>query len=407
MSFEFKLPPEELAKLELPLQPAHKVKLPSRGVVVGGLLAVIAAAILLRSFVFTAGYNTTLVAKLGVVRAPLSGMVRELSADAGDRVTRDQQIGIFASPVGLSAAVRAGSEDVDQLKSKLASLDARIHALRDDADHIRSEARSYKTQKVSQLSAEHAEAGADLAAANAHVKYSAQQLRRVQTLAEKGFVSAAGLDKAVQDHAAALAARGAASARQRNEAIQTEAARQGLLLASGYSDVQYSTQRLSDLNLALSQLQGERDNTASALDFAQKVSGNSGKSVGRQLQIPLFASVSGRVWAKVSAAGESVREGDPIYQLADCGSFFAYFTVGRHTYSNLSVGKPVTFVPLANGDRWPGTIVNMGVSDTAQLRVTSQVTAPGPDEYLIGARIVLPRKDQQACPVGIAGRIVL
>ncbi len=83
MSFEFKLPPEEMAKLELPLPPARKVK-------------------------------------------PMSGMVRELRASAGDRVVRDEQIRVFASPVGLSAAIRAGSEDVDQLKLKLASLDARI-----------------------------------------------------------------------------------------------------------------------------------------------------------------------------------------------------------------------------------------------------------------------------------------
>jgi biotin carboxyl carrier protein len=406
MSFEFKLPPEELAKLDLPPPPAKR-KLPSRGVMVGGLLSVIAGAILLRSFVFTTGYNTTLVANLGVVRAPMSGVVRDLTANAGDRVRRDEQIGTFAAPVGLAAAVKAGSEDVGQLTLKLASLDARMQALRDDAAHIRGEAQSYRGQKISQLSAAQAEAGADLAAAAARLRFAEQQLRRVRILADKGFVSAAGLDKAVQDRDAAAAARGAASARQENETIQTQAARQGLLLASGYSDVQYSTQRLSDLTLALNQLQGERDATAAALALAQQLSRASGPSVSRQLQLPLRASLSGRVWAKTSAAGESVREGDALYMLADCGSFFAYFTVGRHTYSTLAVGKPVTFVPLAAGDRWSGTIVNMGVSDAAQLRVTSQIAAPGPDEYLIGARVVLPAKDQQACPVGIAGRIVL
>lgn len=405
MSFEFKLPPEELAKLELPVP--RKLKLPSRGIAIGSLLAIIGLAILLRSFVFTTGYNTTLVANLGVVRAPISGMVRDLAVNAGDRVVRDQQIGTFAAPVGLSAAVRAGSEDVDQLKTKLASLDSRIATLQADAARIRGEAQSYRTQKVSQLSAEHAEAGADAAAATAHLRYSEQQLRRVQALAEKGFVSAAGVDKAVQDRDAARAAQAAAMARQRNEAIQTGAARQGLLLESGYSDVQYSTQRLSDLALALSQLQGDRDNTAAMLDYAQKISSNSGKSVSRQLQIPLLASVSGRVWTKASAAGESVREGEPIYMLADCGSFFAYFTVGRHTYANLSVGKAVTFVTLANGDRWPGTIVNMGVGDVTQLRVTGQIQPPGPDDYLIGARIVLPPSAQRTCPVGVAGRVVL
>ena len=103
----------------------------------------------------------------------------------------------------------------------------------------------------------------------------------------------------------------------------------------------------------------------------------------------------------------SLREGDPIYMLADCSSFFAYFTVGRSAYSRLSIGSPVTFIAFSSSNRWPGTIVNMGVNDPSQLRVTTQIPDPGPGEYLIGARIKLDAQGQKECPVGTAGRVVL
>jgi len=407
MSVEAKFLTDDAEELQLPEQPKRRWFHLPRRMLVGGLLLVMAFAVLVRSFIFTAGYNTTLVADMGVVRAPISGEVDRLGANVGDRVARDQPLGIFAAPVGLSAAVRAGSEDVDQLQAKLASIDGRMAALRADADRIRSESGVYRSEKLVQMDAVADESSAELSAAQARLAFAQKQLDRTRALADRGFISAAGLQRAEQDQRAALADQNAAMARRRTNLIEARAAGQGLFLNNGYSNVQYSTQRLSDLNLALSELQGERENLTAALATAQKLSGGGKVSAMRRLQLPLQASINGRVWAKVAAPGESLREGDPIYMLADCSSFFAYFTVGRSTYSKLNIGAPVTFVTFSSGDRWPGAIVNMGVSDPSQLRVTSHVPNPAPGEYLIGARITLDAQGQKQCPVGTAGRVVL
>lgn len=406
MSVEIKLPPEELAQLRLPAQ-QRDIGFGSRRMYLGGLLLILSTVVLLRSFVFQAGYDSTLVADLGVVRAPLSGVVGQLSADVGDRVRRDQPLGYFAVPVGLTAAVTAGSADVGQLTSALGSIDTRIAMLRQDVERIKRDAALYRHEKVAQLDANNDAAAADIASAEAHRVYARQQLDRAHDLVARGFATRTSLDKAEQDLRDATATRAAAEARARADAVESRAAGRGLLLTNGYSDVQYSTQRLSDLAVALSQLQGQRDAIAATLASAQHLSGAPGSTVTRQLRIPLQASVNGRVWARNAAAGETLREGDTIYSLADCSSFFAYFSVGRSTYSKLSVGRHVTFRALTDGARWPGTIVNLGVGDPASLRVTSQIPAPTGDGYLIGARINLPLADQQRCPVGTAGRVVL
>jgi len=407
MSVETQFSTDDAEELQLPEQSKRPWFHLPRRMLVGGLLLVMAFAVLLRSFIFTAGYNTTLVADMGVVRAPISGEIDRLDANVGDRVARDQLLGRFAAPVGLSAAVRTGSEDVDQLQAKLASIDGRMAALRADADHIRSESGIYRSEKLVQMDAVADESSAELSAAQARLTFAQKQLDRTRALADRGFISAAGLQRAEQDQRAALADQNAAMARRRTNLIEARAAGQGLFLNNGYSNVQYSTQRLSDLNLALSELQGERENLTAALATAQKLSGGGKVSAMRRLRLPLQASIDGRVWAKVAAPGESLREGDPIYMLADCSSFFAYFTVGRSAYSNLNIGAPVTFIAFSSGDRWPGTIVNMGVSDPSQLRVTSHVPNPAPGEYLIGARITLDTQGQKQCPVGTAGRVVL
>ncbi|NYI22965.1 HlyD family efflux transporter periplasmic adaptor subunit [Sphingobium indicum] len=407
MSVEAKFSTDDAQELQLPQSPKRQwFRLPRR-MLVGGVLLVMAFAVLVRSFVFTAGYNTTLVADIGVVRAPISGEVDRLGANVGDRVTRNQLLGSFAAPVGLSAAVRAGSEDVDQIRTKLVSIDGRMAALAADAARIRSESGIYRSEKLVQMDAVADESSAQLSAAQARLAFAQKQLERARSLAERGFISAAGLQRAEQDQRAALAEQNAALARRRTNLIEARAAGRGLFLNNGYSNVQYSTQRLSDLNLAMSELRGERENLAAALANAQKLSDGGKAGAMRRLQLPLQASVNGRVWAKVAAPGESLREGDPIYMLADCSSFFAYFTVGRSAYSKLNIGAPVTFVAFSNGDRWPGTIVNMGVGDPSQLRVTSHIPNPAAGEYLIGARIMLDAQGRKQCPVGTAGRVVL
>src|SRR3546814_1166563 len=122
MSVEAKFSTDDAQELQLPQSPKRQwFRLPRR-MLVGGVLLVMAFAVLVRSFVFTAGYNTTLVADIGVVRAPISGEVDRLGANVGDRVTRNQLLGSFAAPVGLSAAVRAGSERSEEHTSELQSL---------------------------------------------------------------------------------------------------------------------------------------------------------------------------------------------------------------------------------------------------------------------------------------------
>jgi len=417
MSFEVKLPPEEMAKLTetLGVFPPEAVsappagprwRMPSRGTLIGGLLGIVSVAIVLRSFVFTAGYDATLVANLGYVRAPFTGVVGEARAEVGDRVGRDQTLGTFAAQVGLAAAVQAASQDERQLQARIASLNARIATLKGMEQQIRAESQAYRSSKVAQVSAAAAEARAAIAAAGAQASYAEHQWERAQSLAGGGFMSTAGLERARKERDAARADMAAANARHRGDVIEQLAASRGLLLGSGYSDVQYSTQRLSELTVAMSQLQGERDTLVAALDAQHSLSG-ANSTFDRQVRIPLRASVSGRVWSKASAPGETVREGEPIYVLADCSSFFAYFMVGRATYSGLSVGDKVTFISFSNGDHWPGRIVNLGVNDPGQLRMTSQIERPAPDRYLVGTRIQLHPEDERTCPVGTPGRVVL
>lgn len=406
MSFEVKLPPEDIAKLEGLHKPQRGFR-PSRRYLVGGLLLILASAVLIRSFVFTSGFNTTLVADMGIVRAPASGIVGTMDADVGDRVRHDQYLGTFGVPVGLSAAVTAASTDIDELRAQIASLDERMGRIRREARTIGDEGGLFRRQKGMQLAARSDQAAADLDRANAQFVFAGEERERARALADKGFLSAAALQKADQNYRAADAERAAAAAQLRASKVEAGAARQGLLLTNGFSDVQYSTQRMSELSLALGELQGQRDSLASALEQARDLTRGVWHAPRRKLQFPLRASVNGRVWAKVALPGESVREGDPIYLLADCSTFYAYFTVGRSTYSSLKMGAPVTFISFAGGDRWPGKIVNMGVSDPSQIRMTGQVLPPAAGDYLIGARISLPAADQKTCPVGTAGRVVL
>jgi len=372
---------------------------------IAGVLFVVFVGVAIRS-IQGAGYETMLVAEVSVVRAPVTGVAAVLSKDVGDSVTSGEQLGVFAVPIGLTAAMASGSEDVGQLTATLASLDERLAKLKADEGSITGDASQYHKALVKQITARGVELQADTASADSEVALAGDQLDRSHVLFAKGFATKANVESAEQAKLAAIAKRQGVIARQQANTVEEDAARKGLALGNGYSDVQYSTQRLSDLALAQSTLRGERDRVAGQIAAAKALSSGS-NPISRTLQFPLRSGVNGRVWSRDTAPGETAREGDAIYTLADCSSFFAYFAVGRRTYSQLSSGLPVTFVANNGGQRWPGRIVNMGLSGANLHRNTNNIAEPTNGDHLVGARITLPAGDQKKCPIGTAGRVVL
>src|SRR3546814_14473167 len=119
-------------------------------------------------------------------------------------------------------------------------------ALAADAARIRSESGIYRSEKLVQMDAVADESSAQLSAAQARLAFAQKQLERARSLAERGFISAAGLQRAEQDQRAALAEQNAALARRSPNLIEARAAGRGLFLNTGYSNAPSYTQRPSD-----------------------------------------------------------------------------------------------------------------------------------------------------------------
>lgn len=120
----------------------------------------------------------------------------------------------------------------------------------------------------------------------------------------------------------------------------------------------------------------------------------------------LRATADGIVWSVQAFSGEHVAAGDPLAQIADCGSAFIHASVDQQLYNRLAIGDIAQF-RFHNGPVLDATVTLLAGTGPRTLLETLAIS---PTEQLLDGYSVLlsaPALAQDAqCPLGRTGRVV-
>ena len=314
------------------------------------------------------------------VTAPFAGKLTNALPRQGDFIDNARSVNLiealspdrrhlFDLQLQYAMAKKTG-ELAEQHLKEIASLDA----------DLAKRTETYRLAIVNQISHEGLEAEAERAGCLEELKRRDDVGLRMDTLTEFGLASEI---RSAEAHATARAAStrcAVAAARGDRIKVELEAARNGVFLRNGISDVPYSQQQRENLMLRRQELQTQAlQELARSTQLAADIAAERERI--EQLDNYRPALPAGHVvWSTTASPGSAVTEGQTILDLADCEHRFVAVDLPERDFEQIKTGD-VAAVRLVGSNEWQEGQVRQirGSAARADDRLfAAQIPSPGP-----------------------------
>ena len=314
------------------------------------------------------------------VTAPFAGKLTNALPRQGDFIDNARSVNLiealspdrrhlFDLQLQYAMAKKTG-ELAEQHLKEIASLDA----------DLAKRTETYRLAIVNQISHEGLEAEAERAGCLEELKRRDDVGLRMDTLTESGLASEI---RSAEAHATARAAStrcAVAAARGDRIKVELEAARNGVFLRNGISDVPYSQQQRENLMLRRQELQTQAlQELARSTQLAADIAAERERI--EQLDNYRPALPAGHVvWSTTASPGSAVTEGQTILDLADCEHRFVAVDLPERDFEQIKTGD-VAAVRLVGSNEWQEGQVRQirGSAARADDRLfAAQIPSPGP-----------------------------
>ena len=375
----------------------------------GTLGLVIAAVIGLaphQQLLQTSSVEAVVNARVITLRAPVNGEVEAGATrlDFGTSIARGDILFRIANRRADHSRVDDLTRQIEQLEGERPGIAARLGNARTLLNDLTEQMRLFVEARVLQLEARQDELTAELAAAQARNMEARVSLDRITTLAGKGWVPTAQLNRAERDGSIAQELGAAAQKRLQAVSIELAAARRGIFVGSGNNDRPRSMQRVDQLEQQgsnLAQTLAEHDQRMSRLNRELA------KEKARYIALAaadITAPVAGNVWEILTAPEEQVRLGQDLVRVLDCGGAVVTAIVDKVVYKALQIGSPAHFHPREGREDLAGTVIRLSDASATPANLAIQ-----PSGLVRGSHhitVAVPKlAGRRGCPVGLTGRV--
>lgn len=376
--------------------------------IAGSLLVGTTGAVLVGQGHVTAD-NAVVSAYVLSVRSPIQGQVSMLQLHVGDMVGEAMLLAHVSDE-------RVSDERLVEFRSELARGQAEHTAFevqRRELIELRAAlaARSeeYRTAQVAYTLASSDEAAASLSGAALRLELARRDMVRKVSLGRSGDVSVAAVDHATLDAHTAETDVTSQTARLAYLRTRQAAAAQGIFLDSGANDVSYSTQRIDEINLRLTDI-----NRADGGLGAGKVSTEARLAAEERR----FAALSdaelkfptrGMIWKLGVSNGERVSTGDTLAQVIDCEASFIVAAISQRDFSLVELGSLARFRLSGETTDREGRVLSV-TGDSSISGDRNLAAAPVADHATTAVvRVEVPPSGNKGaeCLVGRTARVLL
>jgi multidrug resistance efflux pump len=359
---------------------------------------------------------------------PLQGLLQTSSAEAviNARVTTlrapiDGEVQLGPSPLAFGTSVARGdvllritnrradlsrvddlSHQIEQLKDERSGIAVQLANARTLLNDLTEQTRLFADARVLQLEARKGELEAEFAAAGARTDEAKTSLDRLTTLASKGWLPRAQLNRATRDGLVAEKLEAAAQRRLEAVGIELAAAQRGVFVGAGNNDRPRYMQRVDQLQQQVSNLAdalAERDQRMIRLNdklVEEKVRFNALPAA------EVIASAKGSVWEILTAPDEPVHRGQGLLRVLDCSEPVVTAVVSETVSSRIQVGSPVRFRPRDSREELPGKVTHLSAASNSPANLAIPSSALTLGSYHV--TVVVP-KLSRGCPIGRTGRV--
>jgi multidrug resistance efflux pump len=342
-------------------------------------------------------------ARVTTIRAAMDGILKTAMATPGRAVQAGAPIGDIEDPMADDARVFQLQQELHATEREHATVARRINDLRQARVEADAQAEAYRLGRVRQDELRVEEARASLSAAGAREAEASAAERRGAALYARGFMAAAGYERAL--HAREVGQQDTIAARKRLDAliVGLAAARNGTYLGDNYNDVPSSFQRARELTVRVEESQANLDQLARKEETLSAELMSERKRLAARSSASLAAPIDGNLWTVQAASGEYVRKGQELFTVLDCSTAVVTAAVSERDYNELRLGDPVRFRVAGSGREYSGTVSKLGLTATGR----SFAIAPEERRHQVAVQLTdLQSSDTDRCAVGRTGEVV-
>ena len=370
------------------------------------LVAVVLGWMPLQRLVATTSTEAIINARVIVVRAPIEGEVSVQTANlvVGKDFRRGDELLTVRNPTADQTYLDNLKRTKEQLRTTIAVLQEKKRVLELHSSALTAQKERYRTSRIEQLEKRISEIDAGIVGAKAQREVTARALARTRELFPKGAVSEAFVDKAVRDDSVAAEAINGLLERRKSTQVELAAAQNGTFVSDGYNDTSESAQRGLEVELQLADVDARLTGTRNEFTVLNQDLVRETKRHEELSTAVIRATIAGRLWEVVTAAGEHVNAGQELMRLLDCSSSNVSASVSETAYQKLWIGQAATFKPSDGGVELRGSII-----DLTGLAAVASNNAIQP-KALLGApyhvTLGFPALDRKAgCQIGRSGLV--
>jgi multidrug resistance efflux pump len=196
-----------------------------------------------------------------------------------------------------------------------------------------------------------------LQAGEARRRLTQLELDRKSRLQAAGFTATADLDRARLEHDLATREAQALGARQAMLRTQAEGVQRGIFVDSGQTGAAYTAQRqdeialrLVDLGRSIASLRAEAQGSAERLATEER-------RAAQQRLAELPSPADGLLWRRHAQDGERVAPGDLLAEVTDCSAAFVLAAVPQDRAARIQPGAPARLRLAGERGERPGRVV--------------------------------------------------
>lgn len=294
----------------------------------------------------------------------------------------------------LSAREEIALAQINLSKRQLAELTAQETRL----DH---RAALFSRATSARLLQDRVAAQAAIESCQAERSEQAAALVRARQLAAQGFMSQAGVEKAMAAASAKESDCSKAAATLRSIQIASDAARSDVFVGDSYNDAPYAVQQADRVLL-------QRQTIEKTLSDATAEYAQTRVRLKDALARASYVAPAGTlVWAATSSSGASIRAGEPVIDLVDCRRRFVQVSLPERKAEVIQPGGQADIRMIGSSTWMKGRVVNItGGAGRRQERLlaASTYSQPGAREIIVDVALPaqLPAKvdASRKCDVG-------
>lgn len=373
----------------------------------GLALAVIAGWMPIQRLFQVSSVEAVVNARLVTVRAPIAGTV---SVDApaggvGEAIAAGAPLLTVSDARVDRSRLEAALEQRAAAREERQAFAARLQNLEQVRAGLRNQLEAFRTNRLRQIDAEMTQAEARIEAARAEQTRAAAVRQRQSALVQSGSAAQAVMDDATRDMAVATATIKEAEGRRAALGVERDALSSGTWLGDDYNDQPRSAQQLEEIAQQIASIEAETARLDARIERAAEDIAEQQRALTLVSEARVTAPVEGRVWEVLTAPGEQVAAGQPLFSLLDCAHAMVTANVSEAVYNSLSVGMPASFTFREGAGALQGKVVQLSGIAAASSNFAILPSALTKEPY--HATIAVTGLDRDgSCPVGRTGRVV-